>query len=80
MLAKNANDNASSLTPRGARKFFASKLAPTLAACISQIRGSRQAAIAGKPAPTFDITRNCYLVRHTDAESKTIRMEGTSHA
>ena len=38
------------------------------------------AAIAGKPAPTFDITRNCYLVRHTDAESKTIRMEGTSHA
>ncbi|ATN10444.1 hypothetical protein CRN80_12625 [Pseudomonas sp. FDAARGOS_380] len=44
LLAKNVNDNASSLTPRGARKFFASKLAPTLAACISQIRGSRQAS------------------------------------
>ena len=34
MLAKIANDNAGRLTPRGALKFFASKLAPTVAALL----------------------------------------------
>ena len=29
MLAKNVNDNAGFLSERGAREFFASKLAPT---------------------------------------------------
>ena len=32
LLAKNANDNAQSLIPRGALRFFASKLAPTMGA------------------------------------------------
>ena len=34
MLAKIANDNAGRLTPRGALRFFASKLAPTVAALL----------------------------------------------
>ncbi|MDF2794344.1 MAG: hypothetical protein K0S85_2097, partial [Pseudomonas orientalis] len=34
MLAKIANDNAGRLTPRGALRFFASKLAPTVAATL----------------------------------------------
>ena len=34
MLAKIANDNAGHLTPRGALRFFASKLAPTVAALL----------------------------------------------
>ncbi|MDN5508798.1 MAG: outer membrane lipoprotein carrier protein LolA [Pseudomonas sp.] len=34
LLAKIANDNAGRLTPRGALRFFASKLAPTVAALL----------------------------------------------
>ena len=34
LLAKIANDNAGHLTPRGALRFFASKLAPTVAALL----------------------------------------------
>ncbi|MBA1427869.1 outer membrane lipoprotein carrier protein LolA [Pseudomonas orientalis] len=34
LLAKIANDNAGRLTPRGALRFFASKLAPTVAATL----------------------------------------------
>ena len=41
MLAKNVNDNADILNERGALKFFASKLAPTVGRWVDLLRPRR---------------------------------------
>ncbi|RZO05925.1 hypothetical protein EKG40_19590 [Pseudomonas moorei] len=42
LLAKNVNDNAGSLIPRGALGFFASRLAPTKEQASTSAREERQ--------------------------------------
>jgi len=47
-----ANDDAGSLTPCGALRFFASRLAPTGIAYSRKIPVGCQAGIASMPAPS----------------------------
>ena len=52
IAAMDVNDDAGILTPRGALRFFASRLAPAGIAYSRKIPVGCQAAFAGKPAPT----------------------------
>ena len=51
-VAMVVNDDAGCLTPRGALRFFASRLAPTLDWPSREWLVGYKAAFASKPAPT----------------------------